>query len=223
MKSAGNCSSKACLVLERVVPLRERHAPGVEPAVDDLGHAPHRLAAVAGLGQRDVVDVGPVQVEARVGRCRVERAESSSSSAMEPTHVACAVRRRSRSAAACPRSARARAPSRRCSRSQSPKRPCLMCSGCQRIVLVVGQRGWSRSVEVADEPGRPRVVDQRRRPRASSAGRSARTPPRAARSPRRSRSSMRSASASLTKRPAYLPMRSSNVPSGSTGLTTARP
>ena len=49
-------------VLERVVPLRERHGARVEPGVDDLGHAAH-LAAALGAGEHDVVDVGPVQVE----------------------------------------------------------------------------------------------------------------------------------------------------------------
>ncbi len=52
---------------EGVVPLREGHRAGVEPAVHDLGRAAHRAPA-AGLraGPRQLVDVGAVEVE-RVG------------------------------------------------------------------------------------------------------------------------------------------------------------
>ena len=45
MKSAGKPSSKRLLVLERVVVLGERHRARVEPHVDHLGHAAHRLPA----------------------------------------------------------------------------------------------------------------------------------------------------------------------------------
>ena len=50
------------LVLERVVPLAERHGPGVEPGVDDLGGASHVFAALR-AAQHDVVDVRPVQFQ----------------------------------------------------------------------------------------------------------------------------------------------------------------
>ena len=48
-------------VLERRVPLRERHRPRVEPHVDDLGHATSRLARHRAR-EGDVVDVRPVRV-----------------------------------------------------------------------------------------------------------------------------------------------------------------
>jgi len=49
------------LVLERVVPLAERHGPGVEPGVDDLGGGVAFFAALR-AAQHDVVDVRPVAV-----------------------------------------------------------------------------------------------------------------------------------------------------------------
>ena len=48
------------LVLERIVPLCKRHRAGIEPAVDDLGHAVHLLAAL-GAADRHGVDVGTMQ------------------------------------------------------------------------------------------------------------------------------------------------------------------
>ena len=53
---------KDFLVLERIVPLRKRHRAGVEPAVDDLGHAVHLLAAL-GAADRHGVDVGAMQLK----------------------------------------------------------------------------------------------------------------------------------------------------------------
>ncbi len=52
------------LVLERVVHLRIRHRPGVEPDVEDVLDAAHRRAParVVGVGPGQLVDVGPVQV-----------------------------------------------------------------------------------------------------------------------------------------------------------------
>ncbi len=58
----GEALAEELLVLERVVPLAERHGAGVEPGVDDLGHAAH-LAGAVGTGERDVVDVGPVEFQ----------------------------------------------------------------------------------------------------------------------------------------------------------------
>ena len=52
------------LVVERGVPLGERHAARVPPDVDQVGHAPHLAAAVL-AAQHDVVDVGAVQVVRR--------------------------------------------------------------------------------------------------------------------------------------------------------------
>ena len=55
------------LVLERRVVLGERHAARVEPDVDHLGHAAHRLAAVPARPRRRV-DVGAVRVLERLAR-----------------------------------------------------------------------------------------------------------------------------------------------------------
>ena len=93
MKSAGKLASKTLLVLEREVVLGEGHRAGVEPHVDHLGHAPHRLAAACarrprecGQGNCDLVDVRAVVVVERHVR------ERSSSSAKEPDHVHVPVR-----------------------------------------------------------------------------------------------------------------------------------
>ena len=48
-------------VLERVVPLRERHGPGIEPDVDKLRYPPHR--APAGAVERDIIHERFVEVE----------------------------------------------------------------------------------------------------------------------------------------------------------------
>ena len=50
------------LVLERIVPLRERHAAAVEPAVHDLGRAVH-LAAALGALEHDRIDVRLVKLD----------------------------------------------------------------------------------------------------------------------------------------------------------------
>ena len=55
------------LVLERRVVLGERHAAGVEPHVDDLGDALHRLAAVGAVPRRRV-DERPVRILEHVAR-----------------------------------------------------------------------------------------------------------------------------------------------------------
>ena len=58
----GEALAEELLVLERVVPLAERHGAGVEPGVDDLRDAAH-LAGAVGAGEDDVVDVGPVEFQ----------------------------------------------------------------------------------------------------------------------------------------------------------------
>ena len=50
------------LVLERIMPLRERHGAGVKPAVDDLGHAVHFLAAMRAFDGH-FVDVRTMQLD----------------------------------------------------------------------------------------------------------------------------------------------------------------
>ncbi len=52
------------LVLERVVHLRERHRPGLEPAVEHLGHAAHHrlTGGVVRVGPHERVDHGPVEI-----------------------------------------------------------------------------------------------------------------------------------------------------------------
>ena len=67
------------LVLERVVELGERHRPRLEPAVEYLGHPPHRRlpSRVVGVGTGQVVDERAVQVvgsHAEVGLDLVEAA-----------------------------------------------------------------------------------------------------------------------------------------------------
>ena len=52
---------KRGLLLERIMPLRERHGAGVEPHVDEFGNPLHVAAAPA--FQNDVVDVGLVQIK----------------------------------------------------------------------------------------------------------------------------------------------------------------
>ena len=49
------------LVLERIVVLRHRHRPGVEPDVDQIRHPAHDALALL-AAQRHTVDVGPVEV-----------------------------------------------------------------------------------------------------------------------------------------------------------------
>ena len=49
------------LVLERIVDLGIRHGAGVEPDVDEVALALHRLAAVG--DERDLVHVGTVQID----------------------------------------------------------------------------------------------------------------------------------------------------------------
>ena len=50
------------LVVERIVPLCERHGARVEPAVDDFLDAVHLLAALRAL-DRDLIDVRAVQLD----------------------------------------------------------------------------------------------------------------------------------------------------------------
>ena len=46
-------------VFKGVVPLRERHSAGIEPAVDDFGDAMHNFAAFF-AGESNGVDIGAV-------------------------------------------------------------------------------------------------------------------------------------------------------------------
>ena len=66
------------LVLERRVVLRERHAAGVEPDVDHVGHALHRLAALRAVPGRRVDEraVRIVQYVARLLRQLPERPDA---------------------------------------------------------------------------------------------------------------------------------------------------
>ena len=50
------------LVLERIMPLRERHRAGIKPAIDDFRHAVHRLAALRAL-HRDLVDIRAMELD----------------------------------------------------------------------------------------------------------------------------------------------------------------
>ena len=52
---------KEVLVLKRIVELRVRHRAGVEPAVDDFGHAAHFTAAL-GAADRERVHIRPVEL-----------------------------------------------------------------------------------------------------------------------------------------------------------------
>ena len=69
MKSAGKRRSKSVGVLERVVELRGRHRPRVEPRVEHRLDAVRAAAATVGAARdHDVVDVGAVEVEVARGR-----------------------------------------------------------------------------------------------------------------------------------------------------------
>ena len=97
------------LVLERVVPLPERHRARVEPCVDHVRDARRRRRAL-GAVERDLVDVRPMGIE--VGQVPDRRAGRA------PRRSRCRCRGRrciARSAAASPSSGRATATSRRCS------------------------------------------------------------------------------------------------------------
>ena len=50
------------LVFKRIMPLCKRHRAGIEPAVDDLGHAVH-LSAALGAADRHGIDVGAMQLQ----------------------------------------------------------------------------------------------------------------------------------------------------------------
>ena len=66
MKSAGKWRSKRSPVLERIMPLRVGHRPGVEPHVDHRGgpaHGPAAFRAAFATGPGHLVDEGPVRVE----------------------------------------------------------------------------------------------------------------------------------------------------------------
>ena len=58
----GELALEKLLVLKGIVVLGKGHGAGVEPAVDDLGHTVHLLAAV-GAGDGHLVHIGPVQLD----------------------------------------------------------------------------------------------------------------------------------------------------------------
>ena len=58
----GEMIFKDLFVFKRIMPLRERHRPGVEPAVDDLRYAVHRSTAFFAR-EGDLVDVRTVQLD----------------------------------------------------------------------------------------------------------------------------------------------------------------
>ena len=158
------------LVLVRRVPLRERHAARVEPDVDDLGHAAHRLLAVRAR-ERHVVDVGPVRIVEPGARQLLQLGRATRRSV-------CGRPRSARPAAACPSSARATAPSRRCRAAtrRSGRRGCAADARRSGRCWRAAGRAASRS-RCTRRAWRSRAAACRS---ASSAGRRARTARRAA-------------------------------------------
>ena len=59
---SGVATFELLLAAMRITPLRERHCPGVVPAIDDLGHAQRRCGALA-TRDLNLVDVGTMRIE----------------------------------------------------------------------------------------------------------------------------------------------------------------
>ena len=61
-KIGGETVLKNFLILKGIMPLSKGHSPGVEPAVNDLRHAMHFLAALF-AGESHLVHIGAVQFD----------------------------------------------------------------------------------------------------------------------------------------------------------------
>ncbi len=159
MKSAGKCARELALVLERIVPLRERHRARVEPGVDHL--------AARGASCRRPRARGHVYASMN-GLCGSKSAGSALPRSRRELGVAARSPRRAADprrtptpGAACPSSGRARAPSRRCSPATRRSARCPTSGGCQSIARVEREHPVLDRRR-ADEPRLARVVEQRR-------------------------------------------------------------